>query len=151
MPMGFGLGLINLFFFWEKKSLSFWPKAKLSYFDLEFFQKCTKNKPDINVQFKCMQISYEYVILNEERLIEQICLFSASFAPRPAVARLTSGCTFRSSTLPKFPLLARCVARHSATDTPSRSTRRLTKGRDASSVTSVPTHPSRSDTWSHTC
>ena len=34
------------FEFLEKKSLSFWPKAKtLSYFGLEFFQKCTKNKP----------------------------------------------------------------------------------------------------------
>ena len=38
------------FEFLEKKSLSFWPKAKtLSYFGLEFFQKCTKNKPGLNM------------------------------------------------------------------------------------------------------
>ena len=32
--------------FWQKNPLSFWPRAKnLSFFGLEFFAKCTKNKP----------------------------------------------------------------------------------------------------------
>ena len=41
----FGIGPLNFEFF-DKKSLSFWPRAKLlSYIGLEFFQKGTKNKP----------------------------------------------------------------------------------------------------------
>ena len=69
------------FEFLEKKSLSFWPKAKtLSYFGLEFFQKCTKNKPDLHVDqaFRLFDFSSTKSSIEEQYRGSNVYLLSTS-------------------------------------------------------------------------